>query len=86
MSATTEIAVGDILVRRVLEMEIPFRTPESLFPDSPPKAIDAHRHWMEPWALCPETGKMILAVQSYLLRTSRHTMMVVYCLVCVKTS
>ena len=63
MAITTQGAVGDILVRRVLEMEIPFRTPEHLFPDSPPEPIDAHRHWMEPWAYCPETGKMIIAVQ-----------------------
>ncbi len=85
MSATTEIAVGDILVRRVLEMEIPFRTPENLFPDSTPEAIDAHRHWMEPWALCPETGKMILAVQSYLVRTRHHTILVDTCMGCDKT-
>ncbi len=85
MTGTTEIAVGDILVRRVLEMEIPFRTPEHLFPDSTPQAIDAHRHWMEPWALCPETGKMILAVQSYLVRTRRHTILVDTCMGCDKT-
>ena len=85
MTGTTEIAVGDILVRRVLEMEIPFRTPESLFPDFTPEAIDAHRHWMEPWALCPETGKMILAVQSYLVRTRRHTILVDTCMGCDKT-
>jgi hypothetical protein len=76
MTATTQIAVGDILIQRILEMEIPFRTPEHLFPDSPPEVIDAHRHWMEPWAMCSETGKMIIAVQSYLLRTSRHPLLI----------
>ena len=85
MTGTTEIAVGDIVIRRVLEMEIPFRTPEHLFPDYAPEAFDAHRHWMEPWALCPETGKMILAVQSYLVRTRRHTILVDTCMGCDKT-
>lgn len=85
MTGITEIAVGDIVVRRVLEMEIPFRTPEQLFLDCTPEAIEANRHWMEPRAMCPETGKMIIAVQSYLLRTRRHAILIDTCMGCDKT-
>ena len=41
MTGITEIAVGDIVVQRVLEMEIPFRTPHQLFPDCTPADIEA---------------------------------------------
>jgi glyoxylase-like metal-dependent hydrolase (beta-lactamase superfamily II) len=77
--------IGDIAVRRIVEMEIPFRTPIELFPDATPDAIEAERHWMEPWALSSATGRIVLAVQSYLVRTSRHTILIDTCVGCDKT-
>jgi len=39
-----------------------------------------------PWALCSETGKLILAIQTYVLRTARHTILVDTCVGCDKAS
>ena len=86
MSEITRIAIGEIEIRRVPEMVIPFRTPDELFADCTPEALDAHRHWMQPSALCPETGKIILAVQSYLVRTTRHTILIDTCVGCDKSN
>lgn len=89
MSATLSplaFKVGAITVQRVMEMEIPFLTPAEMFREvDSTAAIAARRAQLEPWALDPATGKLILAVQSYLLRTRRHTVLIDTCVGCDKT-
>ena len=51
--------LGDIRIDRILEMETPFMAPESMFPDATPDDVARHRHWMEPWALDPVSGKTL---------------------------
>jgi glyoxylase-like metal-dependent hydrolase (beta-lactamase superfamily II) len=80
------IAVGGIRIDRVPEMEAPFRTPAELFVEDTAEALDTHRHWLEPGALCPDTGRLILAVQSYLVRTGRHTVLIDTCVGCHKSN
>lgn len=81
----TTYTVGDIRVDRIVEMVSPFKTLAEFFPDSRKEEIDSCRDWMEPWALCPDTGKFILVVQSYLVRTTRHTILIDTCVGCDKT-
>ncbi len=71
--------LGEITVQRIVESEEPFLALSDLFKEVSPEAIEAHRHWLEPWALCPKTGRIILPVQSYLVRTSRHTILIDAC-------
>lgn len=73
------VRVGDIEVWRVVESEEPFLPVGQMFPDAVAEAIAPHRGWLEPWALCPESGRLILPVQSYLVRTSRHTILIDTC-------
>lgn len=84
MASATTLSVGDIAVTRLLEMEMPFRTPEEAFIEATAENVAPHRHWLEPHTLCPASGKLILAVQSYLLRTSRHTILIDTCVGCDK--
>lgn len=77
--ALVRFNLGDIAVTRIVESEDPFRTLAQIYPDVPPEDFEPHRHWLEPWALCPVTGKIILPVQSYLVRTRRHTILVDTC-------
>ena len=65
------LVLGEIQVDRIVEMILPFETLSNFFPDSSQEQIDLCKQWLEPWALCPETGKFILVVQSYLVRTPR---------------
>jgi len=71
--------LGNISIQRIVESEEPFYTLAQLFPEASQEAIEAHRPWLEPWALCPKTGKVILPVQSFLIRTSRHTILIDTC-------
>ncbi len=86
MAGRQGLRIGSIAIDRVLEMEFPFRTPEELFLDAGPEDVEEHRQALEPWAMCPESGRMIIAVQSYLVRTSRHTILIDTCVGCDKTS
>jgi len=78
--------LGDIQIDRILEMETPFMTPAAMFPESTPDDLARHRQWMEPWALDPVTGKIVIAIQTYVIRTPRHTILVDTCLGCGKTN
>lgn len=78
--------VGDIQVSRILEMEIPFLKPEEAFPDAPPEAFNEHRHWLEPNALCPDSGMLIIAIQTWVIRTPHHLILVDTCIGCDKTN
>lgn len=59
--------IGDIRIDRIVEMETPFMTPMDAFPDAPHELIREHQHWMEPTALCPITGKLIITIQTYVI-------------------
>jgi glyoxylase-like metal-dependent hydrolase (beta-lactamase superfamily II) len=71
--------VGDFTIERVIEFEAPVLDPYVLFPDATKEAIDTHRHWLEPGLLDPETGMLILAFHSFVIRTPRHIILVDTC-------
>ena len=74
-----ETRVGNIHIWRIVESEEPFIPFGEMFPDGNAEAIAPHRSWLEPWALCPDSGRLILPVQSYLLKTSHHTILIDTC-------
>ena len=78
--------VGDIHIDRIVEMEVPFMLPSEAFPDAPQEAIEANRHWLEPLALCPESGKLIIDSQTWIIRTPDHLILVDTCIGCDKTN
>ena len=63
----------------------PLKLSRYFFPDSQQEQIDACKAEFEPWALCPNTEKLILVVQSYLVRTHHHTILIDTCVGCDKT-
>ncbi len=65
--------LGNITVQPIVEMVYPYCLPEDALPQATPEAMAPHRHWLEPWFLCPETGQFIMAIQSWLVRTEHHT-------------
>jgi glyoxylase-like metal-dependent hydrolase (beta-lactamase superfamily II) len=77
--------LGDITINRILELEAPYARLLELFDEALPEAVEPHRHWLEPKALDPETGKIILPVQSYLLRTRHHIILIDTCIGCRKS-
>lgn len=79
------IRLGEITVRRIVEHEIPVYRPSEFFDEATAEALEPHRAWLEPEALCPHSGRMVMPVQSYLVTTRRHTVLIDTCVGCHKT-
>jgi glyoxylase-like metal-dependent hydrolase (beta-lactamase superfamily II) len=77
--------LGDLTINRILELEAPFIPPLEMFDEAVAEAVEPHRHWLEPDALDPVSGKLILPVQSYLVRSRHHTILIDTCIGCRKS-
>jgi glyoxylase-like metal-dependent hydrolase (beta-lactamase superfamily II) len=71
--------LGEFRLDRVVESEEPLIEPQAFFPQSDPETFAAHAHWLEPRHVDPASGKLVICVQSYLVRTPRHTILVDAC-------
>jgi len=70
--------IGEVEVWRILEIYAPFLEAEALFPSAGPdvaRIIEAHA----PGSIEAATGKMILPVQGFLLKTPDHVVLVDAC-------
>ena len=72
-------AIGGITYHRVVETEGPDFAAGFLLPDATQEALAPHRSWLAPRFLDPASDKLVMAVQSYVLRTARHTILVDSC-------
>ncbi len=71
--------LGEISVQRVIDLEGPEFDPSYLLPDATPEALAPHLDWLMPRFLDPATGKLILAIQTYVVRTRHHTILIDTC-------
>jgi glyoxylase-like metal-dependent hydrolase (beta-lactamase superfamily II) len=78
-------AVGNIRIDRIVEFERPIFHPAEFFDEAIPQALDLHRHWLQPRALEPSSGNMIMPVQSWLLHTRHHRILIDTCIGCGKS-
>ena len=73
--------LGNIVLDRIIETESadPFFDPLEFFPETTPAHWEPHKPWMQPRAMDPASGKLVLAIQSFLVRTRHHTIVVATC-------
>jgi glyoxylase-like metal-dependent hydrolase (beta-lactamase superfamily II) len=71
--------LGDLTIHRVVEEERPLFDPLEFFPGLTPETLAENRSWLEPAALDPATGLIKLCIQSYIVRTPHHTILVDSC-------
>ena len=77
--------LGNITIQRIVEHEIPVYLPTDMFDEATPEAVEPYRSWLEPDALCPETGCLVMPVVSYLVRTRHHRILIDTCVGCDKS-
>jgi glyoxylase-like metal-dependent hydrolase (beta-lactamase superfamily II) len=70
--------LGELTITRVVEMIMPFER-AAFFPETTPEDWEPHRSWLEPDALDPASGALRFTVQSYLVRTPHHTILIDAC-------
>jgi glyoxylase-like metal-dependent hydrolase (beta-lactamase superfamily II) len=71
--------IGNFTLDRVVESEVPLIAPADFFPESTPDVFEQHKGWLQPHHVCPDTGKLVICVQSYVVRTGRTTILVDAC-------
>ena len=72
--------IGDIRVDRIIEQEVPAFDPSEFLPDLTQEMLEPHLSWLQPKAFDPKTGLMTFCMQTYLVRTPKHTILVDTCI------
>jgi glyoxylase-like metal-dependent hydrolase (beta-lactamase superfamily II) len=73
-----QIQIGQITIHRIVEQERPLFAARHFFPTLTPELLEQNRAWLQPKFLDP-TDKLILCIQSYLVRTPHHTILIDTC-------
>ena len=71
--------VGNVEIWRILESVEPFLTPQEFFPKMEPDGLALMRR-ETPRQLCPDTGSVLIPIQSFLLKTPRHVVLIDACI------
>ena len=75
---STTFSRGDIVINRIVELEVPFAAALTFLPGLQPEVLAEHRSWLVPTALTAD-GELIFCFQSYVVRTPHHTILIDSC-------
>src|SRR5262245_5809431 len=75
---SSEIRIGDITIHRVVEQEGAFFAALEFFPTLTPALLEENLGWLRPQFI-DHDSKVILCVQSYLVRTPHHNILIDAC-------
>jgi glyoxylase-like metal-dependent hydrolase (beta-lactamase superfamily II) len=71
--------VGAVEISRIAEFELPMFDPAFIYPTLPPERVALHRSWLEPHLLDPASGRLIISIHCFVVKTRRHTILVDAC-------
>ena len=71
--------LGELQILRAVESEVPIFDTYTFFPDATKDVIEANRDWLMPRYIDPKSIEVILCIQSYIIKTSHHTILVDTC-------
>ena len=75
----TQHALGQIVIQRIVESICADFDALGFFPETTSDDWARHSSWLAPWAFLPGSGKLILTIQTFLVRTRLHTILVDTC-------
>jgi glyoxylase-like metal-dependent hydrolase (beta-lactamase superfamily II) len=73
------IQIGDITLQRIVEQESDFFDAFEFFPNLTQEMLEENRDWLYPIFFKPGGTRFNLCVQSYLVRTKHHTILIDTC-------
>lgn len=76
---TTAIALKDITLYPVVEQQGAFFDPMEFFPTLTKEVLEENRSWLEPTFIDPASGRPVLCVQSFVIKTPRHNILIDSC-------
>jgi glyoxylase-like metal-dependent hydrolase (beta-lactamase superfamily II) len=72
----TTFRLGDVEITRIVEIPRSAYPTASMLPDSTPEAIARHHAWLRPHFVDESTGDLGSRIQTWIVRTPRHTVLV----------
>src|SRR5450755_3042805 len=76
---STTFAVGDLTIHRVIESEAPLFDPLTFFPTLTRELLDENLSWLRPTYIDPASGQLMLCIQSYVVQTKHHNILIDSC-------
>lgn len=73
------IVLGDVTIHRIVEMQAPLFPMLTFFPGLTKDLLDENRSWLVPKFVDAATDKAIMAVQSYVVITPHHKILIDTC-------
>jgi glyoxylase-like metal-dependent hydrolase (beta-lactamase superfamily II) len=71
--------IGEVRIASLLDFTILAETAQSWFPDFERAAVRPHEHWLCPLHYDAETGRIPMPVQSFVLQTKHHVVLIDTC-------
>jgi glyoxylase-like metal-dependent hydrolase (beta-lactamase superfamily II) len=76
---TTAITLKDIMIHSVVEQQAPFFDPLEFFPTLTKDVLEENRSWLHPRFIDPDTGRVVLCIQGFVIRTPHQNILVDSC-------
>ena len=74
------LAVGDIRITRIVELEGPLYDPPALLPDATAEALAPYAEWLAPRFYDAAANKLVSSMHCFLVRTPHHIIFVDTCI------
>src|SRR5207249_1678787 len=74
-----QLELGDIALSRIVESEGPLLAPSEIFMDCTAEHVARNRHWLAPRFYDPESDRLVMAIQSFLIRRKKLTILIDTC-------
>src|SRR5439155_19355094 len=78
-SMTTAIKLHDITVHPVVEQQGPFFDVMEFFPTLTKELLEENRSWLQPAFIDPVSGRLVLCIQSFVIKTPHHNILIDSC-------
>jgi glyoxylase-like metal-dependent hydrolase (beta-lactamase superfamily II) len=76
---TKVIALKDITIHPVVEQQAPFFDVFEFFPTLTKELLDENRSWLQPAFIDPASGKVVLCVQGFIIKSAHHNILIDSC-------
>jgi glyoxylase-like metal-dependent hydrolase (beta-lactamase superfamily II) len=77
--AVTSFKIGDMVIHRIIEMEVGFTPALEFLPGLTPEVLAENRSWMKTPMALDDQDRLVLCFQSYVVQTGRHNILVDSC-------
>ena len=78
-AVTSAITLKDITIYPIVEQQAPFFDVMEFFPTLTKELLEENRAWLEPTFIDPASGRLVLCVQGFLIKTAHHNILIDSC-------